>query len=132
MPPSPIAAHRRRTTDRRIPAEEARRSTLLFVATTLLAAAIGVVATVLVEPARRLGWTSGSVLGTIADAGVFVALFGSVAAVLPAVFDLTGAWVRATPESERRRGADGDGGGSVFDAIGFGDCDGGGDCGGTD
>ena len=127
MSPSPIAASRRPPVDRHRPERPVGRSRPLLVVAVLLAAAIAVVATGLVAPSRRFGHAAGSPLGSVFDAGFFVALFAALAAVVPAFVDLAVAWVRATPESERRR--DGGGDGSLFAAAGCDDGDGG-DCGG--
>lgn len=98
---------------------------LLFMAMVIATAAlVGVVATDLIDPAGRIDAAPGSVLGFAADFGLFLALFATGSAVLPAFFDVARVWERATPESERRaRDEDG----SIFGLLGFGDGDGSGD-----
>ena len=108
------------------PASGPARS-LLFVAMVIATAAfLAVVATDLVDPAGRLDAAPGSALGFAADFGLFLALFATGAAVLPAFFDVARVWERSTPESERNARHDD---GSVFGLLGFGDGDGDGGCG---
>jgi len=88
------------------------------VAAPAVALAIGTV--LLLDPTRRLGLDPASALRFAANLGAAALLFGPAYAVLSPVVDLVAAWVRATPDSERRdRGGDGG-------VLGFGD----GDCGG--
>jgi uncharacterized membrane protein YgcG len=97
---------------------------LVFVAAVIATAAfVAVVATDLIDPSGRIDAAPGSVLGFAADFGLFLALFATGAAVLPAVFDVAQVWERSTPESERRARDEDDG--SVFGLLGFDDGDGG-------
>lgn len=90
------------------------------------AAFLAVVATDLIDPAGRLDAVPGSLLGFAAEFGLYLALFATGAAVLPAIFDVARVWERSTPESERSARDDD---ASVFGLLGFGDGDGDGGCG---
>lgn len=128
MPGSVISKFRpsRDDTPRRPSTPE--RSSWFLVAVILAAAAIGVVATDLIDPAGRIGVASGTLFGFAADFGLYLALFAAGFAILSTVFDVTRAWRRSTPESERGETRDGNSGdGSFFAFLGFGDGDGGGD-----
>jgi hypothetical protein len=108
------------------PASGPVRSLFFVAAVIATAALIAVVTTDLIDPSGRVGAAPGSALGFAADFGLFLALFATGAAVLPALFDVARAWERSTPESERRARDDD---GSVFGLLGFGgvdSCDGGG------
>ena len=113
----PTIPLRDRPAPRPTPGERSLGHTLA-VAAPAVALAIGVV--LIFDPTRRLGLDPASALGFGANLGAAALLFGPAYAVLSPVVDLVAAWVRATPESERRdRGGDGG-------VLGFGA----GDCGG--
>lgn len=105
--------------DRPAPGERSLGHTVT-VAAPAVALAIGVV--LYFDPTRRLGLDPASALGVAANLGAAALFFGPAYAVLSPIVDLVTAWVRATPESERRAGS-GDGG-DGFLGIGDGDCGG--------
>ena len=82
------------------------------------------------DPARRLGVDPTSTLGFAMSVGSTVLLFAAAFAVLAPAVDLVAAWVRTTPESERRARSGDGGDGGFFDLWGSGDSDCGGDGGG--
>ena len=101
------------------------------IAVTVAAGLVAIGGLPLVDPAHRLGLDPTSTLGSVAVFGAAVLLFGAAFAILASAIDLVAAWVRATPESERRKSSS-DGGidGGCFLGSGDGDCGGdGGGCG---
>ena len=113
----PTTSPRGRPATRSTPGD---RSLGHIVAVAASAGLVAIGALLLFDPARRLGLDPTTTLGFATSIGSTVLLFGAALAVLSPVADVVAAWVRATPESERRdRGGDGG-------FLGFGD----GDCGG--
>lgn len=105
-------------------------------AAAVTAGAVAIGALMLVEPTRRFGLDPRSTLGFATSLGSTLVLFATAFAVVAPAFDLVAAWVRGTPESERRKssgeGVDGGHSAGFFESCGFGDGDCGGDGGGGD